>query len=81
MFEAVKVANYVKSHEHELDQIMQDVFKHWNAIGKLAHDEEVSNKMQIIFLVSVIRVWLTTAGIPKADQKKLLIELTNSLGE
>jgi len=81
MFEAVKVANYVKSHNKELDQIMQDIFKHWNAIGKLAHDEKIQNKMQEIYLISVIRIWLTTAGIPKSDQKRILQELNNSLGE
>ena len=81
MLEAIKVAQYVKGHEKEIDEIMRDVFKHWNAIGKLAHDEKISNKMQEIYLISVIRIWLTTAGMPKADQKRVLQELNNSLGE
>lgn len=81
MFEKTKVAKYVLAHQNELDKIMKEIFVHWNKIGQLDKNEEVSNKMQIIFLVSVIRVWLTTAGIPKADQKKLLIQLNDSLGE
>ena len=80
MFESKKVANYVKKHEKELDKVMRDIFTHWNAIGKLNKDVKVSNKMQQIYLVSMIRIWLTTSGMPKADQKKILQGLLESLG-
>jgi hypothetical protein len=81
MFEKTRVAKYVLAHQNELDKIMRDIFEHWNKIGQIDKNEEVSNKMQVIFLLSVIRVWLTTSGMPKETQKKVLQELINSLGD
>jgi hypothetical protein len=79
MFEQVKVAKYVLAHQNELDAIMREVFNHWNKVGKMDSKEEVSNKMQQIFLIGVIRVWLTTSGMPKDVQKQVLLSLSESL--
>lgn len=79
MFEKTKVAAYVTEHKEELDSIMVQIFGHWNLIGKLDPDEKKSNHMQEIFLSAMIRIWLTTAGMPKAHQKVILEQLVKTL--
>jgi len=79
MFEKVKIATYVNEHKAELDQIMKQIFEHWNKIGQLDPDEKKSNHMQEIFLSSMIRIWLTTAGMPKEHQKVILEQLIKTL--
>ena len=81
MFESTKVAGYVKKHEKEIDVWIRSFFEHYNKIGQLNKDVNVSNKMQQIYLISIIRILLTTSGMPKCDQKKVLQELMESLGE
>jgi len=81
MFEKTRVAKYVLAHQNELDKIMKDIFYHWNKIGQIDKNEEVSNKMQVIYLISMVRIWLTTSGMDKLTQKKVLQGLLESLGE
>ncbi len=79
MFENTKVKSYVKKNKNDLDKIMKDIFGHWNKIGKLSKDEKSSNKMQIIFLISIVRVWVKSSGMPKKTQKEVLKKLIESL--
>ena len=79
VFESTKVAGYVKKHEKEIDVWIRSFFEHYNKIGPLNRDVNVSNKMQQIYLVSVVRILLTTSGMPKSDQKKVLQGLIDSL--
>lgn len=81
MFESVKVANYVKRHDKEIDGWIRSFFDHWNKIGQLNKDVNISNKMQIIYLVSIIKILFEKSGMPKCDQKKVLQGLLESLGE
>jgi hypothetical protein len=81
MFEAVKVSQYVKKHNKEIDVWIRSFFDHWNKIGQLNRDVNVSNKMQQIYLVSIVRILFEKSGMPKADQKKVLQGLLDSLGE
>jgi len=79
MFETTKVNLYIQKHNHEVDKIMQDIFSHWNAIGKLSEDEEKSNFMQLTFLVSIIKIWVKTSGMPRELQKEVMQKLVDSL--
>ena len=79
MFEAVKVKNYVSKHKAEIDRLMVEYFEHWNKVGQIDKDVAKSNKMQVIFLVSIIRTMLTTSGMPKDIQKNVLKELLAGL--
>lgn len=79
MFEKTKVKSYVKKNKLEIDKIMVSIFDHWNRIGKLSVDEESSNKMQITFLISIVRVWIKSSGMPLETQKQVLKKLIESL--
>lgn len=73
------LAKYVTDHKIELDELMRNIFSHWNKIGALDVNQETSNKMQITFLTSIIRIWLTTSGMPKPTQKQVLQQLLKNL--
>lgn len=79
MFETTKVKLYIQKHQQEVDKIMQDIFLHWNAIGKLSENEEQSNFMQLTFLVSIIKIWVKTSGMPRELQKEVMQKLVDSL--
>ena len=58
---------------------MLKVFAQWNEIGKLGIDDEESNKMQVTFLISIMRIWLTKSGMPKDVQRANLQALLKNL--
>ena len=75
----IKLGKYVKEHTLDLDEIMLKVFAQWNEIGKLGIDDEESNKMQVTFLISIMRIWLTKSGMPKDVQRANLQALLKNL--
>jgi hypothetical protein len=79
MLEKIKLAKYVTDHKTELDEVMQKFFEHWNAVGQLNSNEQTSNKMQVTWLISMIRIMLNTSGMPKPTQKDVLNRLLKSL--
>ena len=79
--EAQKVilTNYVTANKDQLDKIVKSFFVEWNKIGKLSDDVAVSNRMQVNWLISMIKIILNTSGMPKSVQRGTLEQLMKNL--
>lgn len=75
MLENAKLGLYIKEHKESFDKIMVDLFTHFNALG----EKDVSGKLQLVYLDTMLHLFITKAGLPKDKQIGLAKGLLESV--